>query len=73
MRWHLQEADWAMFSDADGNEDGSISKSEFVKYCEGKGISEDDVETKFGTKPRPTSQVRKTPSWPRSWANFSLI
>ena len=22
---------------------------------------------------RPLTQVRKTPSWPRSWANFSLL
>ena len=26
-----------------------------------------------GSKPDLANQVRKSPSWPRSWANFSLL
>jgi hypothetical protein len=49
------------FSMLDLDKDGKIQRQD---------IAEPDNNT---LTLAPLDQVRKTPSWPRSWANFSLL
>ena len=34
---------------------------------------QDEISAQFAREREISAQVRKTPSWPRSWANFSLL
>ena len=62
-------------------EPGSASAGLFFMACSGKQSELEDALNRmvgneagqFGVGGARVTKVRKTPSWPRSWANFSLL
>ena len=58
--------------------DGKLTVTGFSHFWEGYGTCHTVAQVKFAPADKvfagaTYTQVRRTPSWPRSWANFSRL